>query len=218
MTARGASDGWPATHQGTEKSRYLITKAGPFGTCGINTRPKAGKVWRFLVNATPGPLKTEDKRWIQVLIPPGHERHLFAARAELRIPGAAPMTYVDDPTPITVSRWIDEDEGGPIPGFYVEVYSPPRLVSDAWGRDPAQATAEIPQPPNSGPRPRRFGAPFSAQGQTAGTTHAHKLTGSPKLSPVQGGVIAFGWFPSAQYGSTGNVYPKTRVSKEDTCI
>jgi len=88
--------------------------------------PKAGELWRFLVDATPGSFRTEDKRWIEVRILPGQEQYLFAARPELRIPGTAPMTYVDDPTPTTVA--------------YDEL-SPPRLVLDAWGRTPEQAAA-----------------------------------------------------------------------------
>ena len=98
--------------------------------------PKAGELWRFLVIATPGSHAQADKEWVQVLIPPGQARYHFAARPELRIPGAAPMTYVDDPTPATVSY---EDENDP--EYYFEQYSPPRLVLDAWGRTPAQAAA-----------------------------------------------------------------------------
>jgi hypothetical protein len=103
--------------------------------------PKAGELWRFLVDATPGSSRTEDMRWIEVRILPGQEQFLFAARPELRIPGTAPMTYVDDPTPTKVTYWIDSDEGGPIEGHDVEAWAPPRLVRDAWGRTPEQAAA-----------------------------------------------------------------------------
>ena len=74
-------------------------------TYGGGVRPKAGELWRFLVDATPGSSRTEDKRWVEVRILPGQEQYLFAARPELRIPGTAPMTYVDDPTPTTVPCW-----------------------------------------------------------------------------------------------------------------
>ena len=97
-------------------------------------------IWRFLADATPGSRESADKRRVQVLIPPGQERRLFAARPELRIPCAAPMTYVDDPTPATVPCWYDEDENGP--GYYSGQYSSPRPVLNAWGRTPAQADAE----------------------------------------------------------------------------
>ena len=102
-------------------------------------RPQAGELWRFLVDATPGPRERADKRRVEVLTPPGQERRLFAARPGIRIPGAAPMTYVDDPTPASGSCWYDEDENGP--GYYSEQYSPPRPVLGAWGRTPAQAAA-----------------------------------------------------------------------------
>jgi len=92
--------------------------------------PKAGELWRFLVDATPGSSRTEDMRWVEVRILPGQEQFLFAARPELRIPGTAPMTYVDDPTPTTVLDYND-----------VEMSSPPRMVLDAWGRTPEQAAA-----------------------------------------------------------------------------
>jgi len=108
-------------------------------THGGQIRPKAGELWRFLVDATPGSQESADKRWVQVLIPLGQEEYVFAARPELRIPGAAPMTYVDDPMPATVPCWYDEDENGP--GYYSEQYSPPRLVLDAWGHIPAQEAA-----------------------------------------------------------------------------
>mmetsp|Transcript_38539 Transcript_38539/g.86020 ORF Transcript_38539/g.86020 Transcript_38539/m.86020 type:complete len:292 (-) Transcript_38539:84-959(-) len=108
-------------------------------THGAQMRPKAREVWRFLVEAALGSLEPANKRWIQVLIPPGQERRLFAARPELRIPGAAPMTYVDDPTPAVVPCWYDGDDDGP--GYESLAYSPPRLVLDAWGRIPAQKAA-----------------------------------------------------------------------------
>ena len=105
-------------------------------------RPKAGEVWRFLVDTTPVSSEPANRRWVQVPIPPGQERNLFAARPELRIPGTAPMTYVDDPTPTAVPCWCDEDEYGHNGlGHYGEKYSPPRLVLGAWGRTPAQAAA-----------------------------------------------------------------------------
>ena len=100
-------------------------------------RPKAGELWRFLADATPGSQQTVEKRWVEVPILPGQEDYIFAARAELRIPGAAPMTYVDDPTPTTVLEYIT-DNG---PEYYTEVSSPPRMVLDAWGRTPEQAAA-----------------------------------------------------------------------------
>jgi len=108
-------------------------------THGAQMRPKAREVWRFLVEAALGSLEPANKRWIQVLIPPGQERRLFAARPELRIPGAVPMTYMDDPTLATVACWYDEDENGP--GYYEKQYSPLVLVRDARGRTPAQAAA-----------------------------------------------------------------------------
>ena len=108
-------------------------------THGAQMRPKAGEVWRFLVGATPGSMEAANKRWVQVLIPPGQQLRLFAARPELRFPGAAPITYVDDPSPVTAPCWYDEDENGP--GYYSRVYSLPRLVLDAWGRSPAQGAA-----------------------------------------------------------------------------
>ena len=40
------------------------------------------------------------------------------------------MTYVDDPSPITVTSWEDEGEYGPIEGNYVERTTPARLVLD----------------------------------------------------------------------------------------
>ena len=61
-------------------------------THGGQIRLKAGELWRFLADATPGSQANADKRWVQVLISPGQERYVFAARPELRIPGAAPMT------------------------------------------------------------------------------------------------------------------------------
>ena len=99
--------------------------------------PKAGEVWRFPVDATPGSQADADKRWVDVLVPPGQERRLFAARAELLIPGAAPMTCVEDLTPVVITRWYDGGEYDP--GYYDTGYLPPRLIRDAWGRDPAQA-------------------------------------------------------------------------------
>ena len=108
-------------------------------THGEQMRPKAREVWWFLVDSTPGSMETANKRWAQVLIPPGQELRPFAARPELRISGAVPMTYVDDPSPVTASCWYDEDENGP--GYYSRVYSLPRLVLDAWGRSPAQGAA-----------------------------------------------------------------------------
>ena len=103
--------------------------------------PKAGELWRFLADATPGSQQTVEKRWVEVSILPGQANYIFAARPELRIPGAAPMTYVDDPTPTKVPYWVDEDETGPVEGHYVELSAPPRLVRDAWGRTPEQAAA-----------------------------------------------------------------------------
>ena len=102
-------------------------------TYGAQTRPKAGEVWRFLVDATPGSQKNADKRRAQVLIPPGQERRLFAARSELRIPGTAPMTYVHDPTPATSICWVEDGDAGY--NGSAELPSPPVLVRDAWGRD-----------------------------------------------------------------------------------
>ena len=109
-------------------------------TRGAQMKPKAGEVWRFLVDATAGSLETANKRWVQVLIPPGQEGRLFAARPELRIPGTAPVTYVNDPTPATAAYWYDDEIGQPS-ARYTGMYSPPRPVRDAWGRTPAQAAA-----------------------------------------------------------------------------
>ena len=103
--------------------------------------PKAGELWRFPVDAKPGSDSWGDMRWVQVVIPHGQKQYLFAARPELRIPGVAPMTYVDDPTPATGLCWYDANEHGG--GHSSEEYSPPKLVLGAWVRTPAQAaTAE----------------------------------------------------------------------------
>ena len=117
-------------YQGRASWHLISTEGG---------RPKAGELWRFLADATPGSQANADKRWVQVLIPLGQEEYVFAARPELRIPGAAPMTYVDDPTPAVVSCWVEDDDSDP--AHYIDMYSPPRLVLDAWSRTPAQAAA-----------------------------------------------------------------------------
>ena len=99
------------------------------------------ETWRFLVDATPGSQKTEDKRWVEVIISPGQGgrgKHLFIARHELGIPDTAPVIYVDDPTPAMVLTYQHYILG---PGFYSERLSPPRLVRDEWGRIPEQAAA-----------------------------------------------------------------------------
>ena len=114
-------------------SWYLIS------AYGAQASPKAGEDWRFLVNATLGSQDTQDKRWVQILIPPGQEGHLFAARPELRIPGAAPMPCVDDPTPATTVRWVEDGDTGYNGGS--EVPSPYMLLRDKLGRNPAQEAA-----------------------------------------------------------------------------
>ena len=83
--------------------------------------PKAEEIWRFLIDATPGSQKTEDKRWVEINIPPGQRggRHLLAARHELGIPGTAPMLYVDEPTPAMVS-FYQIYENGYTPGFLIK--------------------------------------------------------------------------------------------------
>jgi hypothetical protein len=50
-------------------------------TCGV--RPKAGELWRFPVNATPGSFRTEDKRWVEVF-KGGQFRHLWTLHTELQ--------------------------------------------------------------------------------------------------------------------------------------
>eukprot|EP00614_Pseudopedinella_elastica_P023230 CAMPEP_0172627010 /NCGR_PEP_ID=MMETSP1068-20121228/153900_1 /TAXON_ID=35684 /ORGANISM="Pseudopedinella elastica, Strain CCMP716" /LENGTH=138 /DNA_ID=CAMNT_0013436775 /DNA_START=90 /DNA_END=503 /DNA_ORIENTATION=+ len=47
-------------------SWHLIGTYGP-----AHQHPKVGEAWRFLVDATPGSQKTEDKRRAEVIIPPG---------------------------------------------------------------------------------------------------------------------------------------------------
>ena len=67
-----------------------------------SARPNSGEVWWFPVDAHPGSRDRKDKRWVKVLIPQVQDKYLFAARPELRIPGAAMMTYVSDPRPTAV--------------------------------------------------------------------------------------------------------------------
>ena len=123
-------------------------------TYGGGVWPKAGELWRFPVDATPGSSGTKAMRWVEVRILPGQERFLFAARPELRIPGAAPMTYVfDDPTPTTVLECIT-DNG---PAYYTEVSSPPRMVLDAWGRTPLDAWGRTPEQAAAAVRRQRSG-------------------------------------------------------------
>ena len=38
--------------------------------------PKAGELWRFLVDATPGSSLTKDKRWVEVRILPGQDMNV----------------------------------------------------------------------------------------------------------------------------------------------
>ena len=56
-----------------------------------------GEVWRILVQPYPGP--EDGLGWVEVLIPQGQATYHFAARRELGIPGAAPMSYVSDEGP-----------------------------------------------------------------------------------------------------------------------
>ena len=117
-------------------SWHLIDTYGP-----AHQHPKVGETWRFLIDATPGSQKTEDKRWVEAIIPPGQGgqgKHLFAARHELGIPGTAPVIHVDDPTPALARTYQNYLPGT---GFYFEKLSPPRRVRDEWGRTPAQAAA-----------------------------------------------------------------------------
>ena len=78
--------------------------------------------------------------WVEVRIPRGQSKYLFAAKPELGIRGAAIMTYLSDYDlrPTTVLRWED-DEPECRAGGYAERDAPPVLVRDAWGRAPAQA-------------------------------------------------------------------------------
>ena len=136
-----------ATPQGTEPSRRLASKLiliSLYDYIG-GKLPKAEELWRFPVDAKPGSAAWEDMRWIQVLIPHGQEQYLFAARPELRIPGAAPMSYVNDPTPATGLHWMGEDEGGE-GGSYMGQYSVPTLVLGVWGRTQRRQPLPNPRP------------------------------------------------------------------------
>ena len=64
--------------------------------CG-ERKSQPGEFWRFPVQAYPG--SGGRFEWVEVLIPQGQGTYLFAARRELGIPGAAPMTYVSDEGP-----------------------------------------------------------------------------------------------------------------------
>ena len=118
----------------------------------LPTRIRRRAAWRFLVAETPGKrieflipktpgerTKTYNAAWIKVAIPPGQEKYFFAAQVELRIPGVAPMTYVDDLTSKTAYVWADAGEYGA--GYYNEQLSPPRLILDSWGRTSEQVAA-----------------------------------------------------------------------------
>ena len=100
--------------------------------------PNPGVVWRFPVDAYAGSQNIKDMRWVEVIILPGQGKCLFAARPELGILGAAPVIYVSDSRPTTVKYWFYVGEY--TPGYYQEVYAPPVLVRDAWGRAPAKAS------------------------------------------------------------------------------
>ena len=69
---------------------------------------KPGKVWRFPVHAHAGSQDIRDMRCVEVLVPPGQDQFLFAARFELVIPGVAPMAYINDSRPTMITYWFDE--------------------------------------------------------------------------------------------------------------
>ena len=82
----------------------------------------------------------------------GQEWYLFAARPELHIPGAAPMTYVDDPTPATTFRSVEDDDTG--------YNGAPKCLRPLCryatrGAETRRRQPPLPRPPKLGPRLRR---------------------------------------------------------------